>query len=48
MLDFCKRNEILVQAYGSMFFGKPEFLERPEVTELVKAHGATSAQVRML
>eukprot|EP00913_Durusdinium_trenchii_P025751 g24167.t1 len=34
-----------VQAYGSMFFGRPEFLERPEVTSVVRAHGATSSQV---
>jgi len=45
LLDFCKENGILVQAYGSMFFGKPEFLERSEVTKPATTHQATSAQV---
>ncbi|CAK8986090.1 Uncharacterized oxidoreductase MSMEG_2408/MSMEI_2347 [Durusdinium trenchii] len=45
VLDFCNLNGVQVQAYGSMFFGRPEFLERPEVTSVVRAHGATSSQV---
>lgn len=45
LLDFCKQNGILVQAYGSLFFGKPEFLERSEVTDIVKAHSSSSAHV---
>mmetsp|Transcript_25216 Transcript_25216/g.40923 ORF Transcript_25216/g.40923 Transcript_25216/m.40923 type:complete len:399 (+) Transcript_25216:2-1198(+) len=45
LLDFCKQNGILVQAYGSLFFGKPEFLERSEVTDIVNAHSSSSAHV---
>ncbi|CAJ1394475.1 unnamed protein product [Effrenium voratum] len=45
LLDFCKLHGILVQAYGSMFFGRSEFLERPEVAGVAQAKGASSAQV---
>jgi len=46
LLEYCKEHKILVQAYGSIFFGKTEFLDRQQVTSAVAAHpGKSSAQV---
>jgi len=46
LVEYCVKNKILVQAYGSMFFGKTEFLEDPAVVEVTAAHpGKTPAQV---
>jgi len=46
LLDYCKENGILVQAYGSLFAGQTEWLKAPQVTSAVKAHpGKTPAQV---
>jgi len=46
VLEYCQQHGILVQAYGSLFAGKVELLERPEVQKVVAAHpGRTAAQV---
>merc|ERR1712228_670513 len=46
LIEYCEQNGILVQAYGSIFFGKTEFLEDPAVVEVTAAHpGKTAAQV---
>jgi len=46
LIEYCEANKILVQAYGSIFFGKTEFLKDPAVVEVTAAHaGKTPAQV---
>jgi len=46
LLDYCKKHGILVQAYGSLFAGKLQFMDRREVKQVVAAHpGTTAAQV---
>lgn len=46
LLDYCNAKSIIVQAYGSLFFGKTEYLSDPIVTNIVKNHpGKSAAQV---
>lgn len=46
LVEYCKTNNIIVQAYGSLFFGKTELLADKHVTDIVKNHeGKTAAQV---
>merc|ERR1712224_171577 len=41
-----EKKGIVTQAYGSIFFGKTEFLSDKHVTDIVKAHpGRSAAQV---
>jgi len=43
LIDYCNKKSIVVQAYGSLFFGKTEFLDKPVVTNIVKNHAGKSA-----
>eukprot|EP00439_Symbiodinium_sp_Y106_P021428 s3432_g2.t1 len=43
LLEYCKQQGILVQAYGSLFFGKQEFMDRPELANVAGAHPGFSA-----
>eukprot|EP00928_Gymnodinium_smaydae_P024637 TRINITY_DN19878_c0_g1_i1.p1 TRINITY_DN19878_c0_g1~~TRINITY_DN19878_c0_g1_i1.p1 ORF type:complete len:329 (-),score=68.39 TRINITY_DN19878_c0_g1_i1:43-1029(-) len=45
LLTYCKPREILVQAYGSLFFGKEQRLTEQAVGQVAAAHGKTNAQV---
>mmetsp|Transcript_79007 Transcript_79007/g.256151 ORF Transcript_79007/g.256151 Transcript_79007/m.256151 type:complete len:330 (+) Transcript_79007:79-1068(+) len=46
VLEYCLENNILVQAYGSIFFGQTQWLEDPAVTSVTAAHPSrTPAQV---
>lgn len=45
LLDFCKTRGIIVQAYGSMFYGKEAKLAEQAVEEVSAAKGKSSAQV---
>lgn len=46
LLEYCKEQGILVQAYGSVFFGRQEKLADGTVAEVAAAHpGKTPAQV---
>lgn len=46
LIEYCESHNILVQAYGSIFFGKTEFLEDPAVVEVASQHpDKTKAQV---
>jgi diketogulonate reductase-like aldo/keto reductase len=46
LVKYCEEKGIIVQAYGSMFFGKTEFLSHQHVIDIVKNHpGKTEAQV---
>jgi len=46
LLDYCKETGIVVQAYGSLFFGQTEKLSDPRVTTIVNNHqGKSAAQV---
>lgn len=45
LLEYCQKKNILVQAYGSMFFGKSEHLAEDTVRKIASAKGRTPAQV---
>jgi len=46
LIDYCKSKGVIVQAYGSLFFGKTELLADKHVTDVVANHpGKTAAQV---
>eukprot|EP00933_Yihiella_yeosuensis_P025739 TRINITY_DN19976_c0_g1_i1.p1 TRINITY_DN19976_c0_g1~~TRINITY_DN19976_c0_g1_i1.p1 ORF type:complete len:317 (-),score=68.70 TRINITY_DN19976_c0_g1_i1:173-1123(-) len=45
LMNWCKEHGILVQAYGSMFFGEEEHLATEAVEEVAAAHGKSNAQV---
>lgn len=46
LVEYCEAKGIIVQAYGSLFFGKTELLSDKHVTDIVKSHeGKTAAQV---
>merc|ERR1712118_572748 len=46
LIDYSKEKGIVTQAYGSIFFGKTEFLKDKHVTDIVAAHpGRSAAQV---
>merc|ERR1712039_808886 len=44
LIQYCQKNDILVQAYGSIFFGDTKWLNDPAVTKTMGAHpGKTAA-----
>mmetsp|Transcript_64286 Transcript_64286/g.114209 ORF Transcript_64286/g.114209 Transcript_64286/m.114209 type:complete len:314 (+) Transcript_64286:52-993(+) len=43
LIDYCNQKHIVVQAYGSLFFGRTEFLSDQHVTAIVANHGGKSA-----
>jgi 2,5-diketo-D-gluconate reductase A len=43
MLDFCRENEIIIQAYSPLT--RQEQLDHPTITEIADEHGKTPAQV---
>eukprot|EP00933_Yihiella_yeosuensis_P037460 TRINITY_DN31403_c0_g1_i1.p1 TRINITY_DN31403_c0_g1~~TRINITY_DN31403_c0_g1_i1.p1 ORF type:complete len:296 (+),score=46.14 TRINITY_DN31403_c0_g1_i1:228-1115(+) len=45
LLEFCKENGILVQAYGSLMSGKAEFMSDEILTNLAEETGKTPAQL---
>ncbi|CAE8634717.1 unnamed protein product [Polarella glacialis] len=45
LLEWCHENGVLVQAYGSLFFGQQERLAEEAVTSAASAKGRTPAQV---
>merc|ERR1719231_2078790 len=46
LMDYCNEKGIVIQAYGSIFFGKTEWLTDKRVTDIVASHpGKTAAQV---
>jgi len=45
LVDYCSLKGIVVQAYGSMFFGQKDKLADPKVTTVVQQTGKTAAQV---
>lgn len=45
LLEYCQKHRVLVQAYGSIFFGKPERLKEAPVVEAASAHDKSAAQV---
>lgn len=46
LIDYCESEGVIVQAYGSLFFGKTELLADKHVTDIVANHpGKTAAQV---
>lgn len=46
LVDYCNKKGIIVQAYGSLFFGQTDKLDDPRVRTIVEAHpGTTAAQV---
>jgi len=46
LLEYCKQKKILVQAYGSMFWGQTDKLNDSTLAEVVGAHsGKTPAQI---
>lgn len=48
LIDYCNEKGIIVQAYGSLFFGQTQWLDDPRVTDIVKAHDGKSAAQVML
>lgn len=48
LIDYCNEKGIIVQAYGSLFFGQTQWLDDPRVTDIVKAHAGKSAAQVML
>ena len=45
-LDFCKKNNILVEAWAPLGFGS-DLLKEPILTDIAKAHSKTTAQVAL-
>jgi diketogulonate reductase-like aldo/keto reductase len=45
LLEYCQKHSVLVQAYGSIFFGKPERLGEAPVVDAAAAHKKSAAQV---
>mmetsp|Transcript_46532 Transcript_46532/g.99755 ORF Transcript_46532/g.99755 Transcript_46532/m.99755 type:complete len:298 (-) Transcript_46532:180-1073(-) len=45
LVQFCKDNGILVQAYGSLYSGKKKLMQNGVLTKVAKKHGKTTAQV---
>jgi diketogulonate reductase-like aldo/keto reductase len=45
LLEYCQKHRVLVQAYGSIFFGKPERLAEAPVADAAAAHKKSAAQV---
>ena len=45
LLHFHAEHKIVTQAYGSMFYGKPEFLKHKAVLAIAKRHSKSAAQV---
>lgn len=46
LIDWCENKGIVIQAYGSLFFGKTEYLSDEKVVSVVNNHpGKTAAQV---
>lgn len=46
LLDYCSEHGIIVQAYGSLFFGQTQWLSDARVTSIVNNHeGKSAAQV---
>jgi 2,5-diketo-D-gluconate reductase A len=43
--EFCAGHGIQIESWGPLGQGKTELLERPEITEIARAHGKTPAQV---
>lgn len=44
LIDYCKKQGVLIQAYGSVFFGK-DWLKDERITKIALAKGKTAAQV---
>ena len=45
ILEYCAANQIIIQAYGSLFSGHEKFLSNPAVAKPGKRTQRTSAQV---
>ncbi|GAB2551405.1 aldo/keto reductase [Leucobacter ruminantium] len=45
LADFCRAQDIAVEAWGPLSQGKSDLLERPEIVAAAEAHGKTPAQV---
>ena len=45
ILEYCAANQIIIQAYGSLFSGHEEFLSNPAVAKPGKRTQRTPAQV---
>lgn len=45
LIDFCQQRGIVIQAYGSLFAGKTEWLKSPDVESIATDTGRTPAQV---
>lgn len=45
LVDWCTKRGIVVQAYGSMFFGKQDQLADSRIATIAAAHGKTASQV---
>lgn len=45
ILKFCEEHKILVQAYGSLFWGNEKLIDNKAFTEIAEAHKKTNSQV---